>query len=97
MAQLHVLRKSQSLRAAYIAVILEDHHGYWLSGNQIPHDILCEEIQAQLNVGNGLHNSDGHGENDGNEEADKESPPGKPCWPAVAGFQQSRMNIGQMK
>lgn len=81
MTQLHILRKAERLEAANIAVILKHHHGDGATRYEVAHDVFGEQVEAQLDVGDGLDDADGYGKDDCNEDADDESPPGEIGWP----------------
>jgi hypothetical protein len=46
MAQLKILQKGQSLAHADVTIYLEAHICNWTSGVQVPHDVLCDDVQT---------------------------------------------------
>lgn len=44
--QLKILQECQSLAHADVAIYLETHICNWSSGVQVPHDVLCDDVQT---------------------------------------------------
>lgn len=75
MAELHVLREVQSLGAADVPIILKDHHGERTTGEDVPDDVLGQQVETQLDIGDGLNDADWHGKDEGDEETNHKAPP----------------------
>lgn len=82
MTKLEILGKVEGLAHADVAVVLEHHHGHGASRDHVSNDELCQNIEAKLNVGDGLHDTNGDQPENGDENAQEVGPNGEPSWPA---------------
>lgn len=82
MTELEILRKVERLRHADVAIVLKHHHGHRASGNHVTNNVFSQDVEAELNVGDCLNNSNGNQPEDGNQHADNVGPGGKAGRPA---------------
>ena len=76
-AELEVGGEGEGLRHGDVAVRLEEHHGDGAAGLHVADDEFGDDVEAELDVGNGLDHANGDHEDEGDEEGDEEGPPGE--------------------
>lgn len=79
--ELEVGCELQSLGHGDVAPGLEHHHGDGLAGEGVADDELCDDVEADLLVRDGLDHADGDDVEEGDDEGEDEGPDGHACWP----------------
>lgn len=82
---LQVGGEGERLRHGDVAVRLEHHHREGPPGLHVPDDELGDDVEAQLDVGDGLDHADGDAEDAGDDQGDDERPPGEVGVPRKGG------------
>lgn len=75
LTQLQVLGKVHPLVHADVAVGLEQHHGHRTTGLHVSNDELGNDVQADINVGRRLDNTQRQPPHNGNDKRDEKGPP----------------------
>lgn len=75
MTEFEIRNKAQSLRHGNKAICFEDHECQRPSWLDVTVYKFGEYIEADLSVRDGLNNSDGQGEGEGNCQGQEEGPP----------------------
>lgn len=83
MAEFEILGEVQSLRHDQVSVVLKHHHGERAAGDHVADDVLGEDVQAELEIGDGLHDTDRDCPDHGDGQADDKRPPGKASVPCT--------------
>lgn len=73
--KLHVLQEEQSLVHGNVTVCLEQHHGHGASRLHVTDDEFGDDVETDLDVGCGLHNTARNKPETADDQRDKESPP----------------------
>jgi cobalamin-dependent methionine synthase I len=73
---LEILEEIQGLGHCNVTIGLEHHHGQWATWKHISDDELSDDVKTKLPVGDSLDHTDWDEENDWDQHADDESPPG---------------------
>lgn len=66
-AELEILSEIEGLRHGDVSVILEHHHGQGPPRHHVADDELGQDVEAQLDVGDGLDETDGNEPDDGDQ------------------------------
>ena len=81
MAELKILSKIESLGHADVPIVLEHHHGEGASRNHVTNNKLCQHVEAELDIGNGLDKTNRDQPNDGKKHANHKCPRRKASIP----------------
>lgn len=72
------------------SIRLEHHHGVWTSRQHVPNHELGKDVEANLDVGDGLHHTDGDHPDKADHDGNEQGPPGEAGRPNVRGREAER-------